>query len=93
MHEFFLNHFQAERLVSRLLRVPHDPNRLKGLVDTGYRLSTDTVHTASSAPTINHGSNAPVRTRMWSLVRARMHAFGSRGLGVSTFLRMRDGHA
>ncbi|PKI59693.1 hypothetical protein CRG98_019869 [Punica granatum] len=26
-----------------------------------------------------------VRTRMWTLVGARMHAFGSRGFGVSTF--------
>ncbi|PKI70254.1 hypothetical protein CRG98_009331 [Punica granatum] len=26
-----------------------------------------------------------VRTRMWTLVGARMRAFGLRGLGVSTF--------
>ncbi|PKI51882.1 hypothetical protein CRG98_027715 [Punica granatum] len=31
------------------------------------------------------GSGPHVRTRMWTLVGARMHAFGSRGLGVSTF--------
>ncbi|PKI56998.1 hypothetical protein CRG98_022604 [Punica granatum] len=30
---------------------------------------------------------------MWTLIGARMRAFGSRGLGVSTFLGMRDGHA
>ncbi|PKI65465.1 hypothetical protein CRG98_014123 [Punica granatum] len=30
---------------------------------------------------------------MSTLVGARMHALGSRGLRVSTFLRMRDGHA
>ncbi|PKI68949.1 hypothetical protein CRG98_010629 [Punica granatum] len=30
-------------------------------------------------------SRQVVRTRMWTLVGARMHAFGSRGLGVSTF--------
>ncbi|PKI39335.1 hypothetical protein CRG98_040270 [Punica granatum] len=34
-----------------------------------------------------------VRTRMWTLVGARMLAFGSRGLGVSTFPGMRDGYA
>ncbi|PKI61745.1 hypothetical protein CRG98_017857 [Punica granatum] len=30
---------------------------------------------------------------MWTLVGARMLAFGSRGLRVSTFRRMHDGHA
>ncbi|PKI60703.1 hypothetical protein CRG98_018906 [Punica granatum] len=33
-----------------------------------------------------------VRTRMWTLVEACMCAFGSRGLGVSTFLGILDGH-
>ncbi|PKI73241.1 hypothetical protein CRG98_006376 [Punica granatum] len=33
-----------------------------------------------------------VRTRTWTLVGACKHAFGSRGLGVSTFPGMRDGH-
>ncbi|PKI51075.1 hypothetical protein CRG98_028504 [Punica granatum] len=37
--------------------------------------------------------DSAVRTRMWTLVGARMRAFGSRGLTMSTFLRMHDGHA
>ncbi|PKI48631.1 hypothetical protein CRG98_030959 [Punica granatum] len=37
-------------------------------------------------------SRQVVRTRMWTLVGARMRAFGSRSLGVSTFQGMRDGH-
>ncbi|PKI48951.1 hypothetical protein CRG98_030649 [Punica granatum] len=42
--------------------------------------------TASGYSTPRHGeSRQAVRTRMWTLVGARMHAFGSCGLGVSTF--------
>ncbi|PKI46425.1 hypothetical protein CRG98_033183 [Punica granatum] len=34
-----------------------------------------------------------VRTQMSTIIEARMRAFGSRDLGVSTFPGMRDGHA
>ncbi|PKI41142.1 hypothetical protein CRG98_038467, partial [Punica granatum] len=57
-----------------LLRVPPSHPTLKHFPDSFLKRAWIVVK-----------KTIPVRTRMWTLVGARMRAFGLRGLGVSTF--------